>query len=121
MFKCVCCDGKTKVVQTRSESDKVIRKIKCLQCNKMFYTQETFLKYTEDTYRKEIERGALFKADAIAIPDRYKTKVSLKGARSNQDILVQLVSETKPLSREDLIKMYQNIDTSGVGIIPPEV
>ena len=37
---CVYCGGKTKVTDCASSSDEVIRRRKCLDCGKVFYTAE---------------------------------------------------------------------------------
>ena len=122
MFRCTDCDGATKVLQTRNGNEEVIRKIKCKECGRIFFTKETFMKYTEDTYRKEIANGALFKEDAIAIPDRYKKniKIKLPGVRSDKDVMVQMVSESKPIDWKTF-NPYAGYDDSKIGVIPPEV
>ena len=121
MFKCPKCNGKTKVVQTVAADDYgdnvILRRIKCYSCNAMFITKETFERYTEQYIRDEAKRPVkanLGLANFLAQENEAVVKRS-------QDGMVQLVMKSKPMSREDLIKMYQNVDTSNVGVIPPEV
>ena len=37
---CEICEGKTRVINTRTDVDHVVRKRMCLKCGHIFYTQE---------------------------------------------------------------------------------
>ena len=57
MFKCPECKGKTKTCQTRHDDPNVVvRKCKCLNCGKLFFTEETFKRWTEESIRQQVEK-----------------------------------------------------------------
>ena len=43
---CEICEGKTRVINTRTDVDHVVRKRMCLKCGHIFYTQEIDMDYT---------------------------------------------------------------------------
>ena len=51
---CEICEGKTRVINTRTDVDHVVRKRMCLKCGHIFYTQEIDMDYT--TGKKEISQ-----------------------------------------------------------------
>lgn len=44
---CLYCGGSTKVIESRSSTEEVIRRRKCLDCGKLFYTAERDIDYKE--------------------------------------------------------------------------
>ena len=42
---CEICEGKTRVINTRTDVDHVVRKRMCLKCGHIFYTQEIDMDY----------------------------------------------------------------------------
>ena len=51
---CEICEGKTRVINTRTDVDHVVRKRMCLKCGHIFYTQEIDMDYI--TGKKEISQ-----------------------------------------------------------------
>ena len=51
---CEICEGKTRVINTRTDVDHVVRKRMCLKCGHIFYTQEIDMDYK--TGKKEISQ-----------------------------------------------------------------
>lgn len=51
---CEICEGKTRVINTRTDVDHVVRKRICLKCGHIFYTQEIDMDYK--TGKKEISQ-----------------------------------------------------------------
>ena len=51
---CEICEGKTRVINTRTDVDHVVRKRMCLKCGHIFYTQEIDVDYK--TGKKEISQ-----------------------------------------------------------------
>ena len=51
---CEICEGKTRVINTRTDVDHVVRKRMCLKCGHIFYTQEIDMDY--ETGKKEISQ-----------------------------------------------------------------
>ena len=51
---CEICEGKTRVINTRTDVDHVVRKRMCLKCGHIFYTQEIDMDYA--TGKKEISQ-----------------------------------------------------------------
>ena len=119
MFKCPKCSGKTKVVQTvpmvEYKENVIYRRIKCLACNTMFITKETFERYTEQYIRSAALKNHGGLAEFVKNWDRAETKAVIQ-----DDGMVRMVTTSAPMTKEDLLKIYQNVDTSNVGVIPPE-
>jgi len=44
---CLCCGGKTKVMDSGSSTEEVIRRRKCLECGKLFFTAERDISLNE--------------------------------------------------------------------------
>ena len=51
---CEICEGKTRVINTRTDVDHVVRKRMCLKCGHIFYTQQIDMDYK--TGKKEISQ-----------------------------------------------------------------
>lgn len=75
MFECRECGGKTKVTNTITKEDCIIRKRMCLRCQRHFFTKEVFDDWTETVIREKVEAGELM------LPK--KQKVQLTGKRSD--------------------------------------
>lgn len=64
---CPYCGSATKVMDSRAESNKVVRRRKCLDCEKIFFTSEVetdtsaeeFRKLTNEVYRRKCQRQYL--------------------------------------------------------------
>lgn len=147
MFKCPDCNADTKVVQTRSEPGKVTRRLKCKNCHKLFVTEEKFLKWTEESMRQMYQSyipdrfegtkwadNQLKKEHYVDVTKKNahltqfiqdQSKVIMSGIRSDKDVMIKMVTESKPMTPEDWMKFYEKynevVDTSDVGVIPPEV
>ena len=122
MFECVKCGGKTKTVQTvhgREDGYTIIqRRCKCLECNAMFITKETFERFTEHCIKQHVKKQNS-KSNLEAFVDRLNATAVV--SRGN-DKMVQLVAKSEPMSMEDwnkLSEMFKDVDTSDVGIIRP--
>ena len=69
---CEICEGKTRVINTRTDVDHVVRKRMCLKCGHIFYTQEIDMDYT--TGKKEISQLQM---------QRKKLQEAEKNAKNN--------------------------------------
>lgn len=125
MFKCVECGGKTKVVQTRPEPGKIIRKIKCTECLCYFFTEEKFLKLTEESERRYYQDCAYNPPIDRKHRAEVQTKIQLQGARSDQERMIVMVQKCKPMTTEDWVKLQNKLGTDYTdedsGMISPEV
>jgi transcriptional regulator NrdR family protein len=54
---CLYCGGKTKVIDTGRSTEEVIRRRKCLECGKLFFTAERDISYNEGRRLLEEYKG----------------------------------------------------------------
>lgn len=116
MFKCMECNGKTKVLKTIHDVEKVPvenvpdatynrpiirREIKCLECGTYFYTKEVFDRFTEETIREKYGKDCVIARSDKPTKIRLDKSILFEGRNLTPVNLDEMMAKVKETFNDD--------------------